>query len=726
MATNQPPVYSPLPSNDEDHTQNHELVHIDPSTPPTEEHQTSEERTEPLLSSATTPEHGSPHESPHGSVHRNDSEDSVTQPLSSRPTVAGTVTSPPQKSKSGRRHSSFSTLKERIRGSITPSLHNLLEKDSSGKGTSREYCRKTQRHRLLRLTIGEWFNTVVLCVMYFGILYGYSRQTAITVPQRRIFNALTTGVSLLLGVNLAASLRSYAKLLRWRILAACYRPLETFDLVMGCDSLLNCFKLVFKAKNHRYKYLPSRTQIFCVLWLLVHLAVTVLVGIIGLNYNLDTSPYRVLFRTGAVNILDLDSLWGGTDDSSYLTDLYQIQLKGLAGINGDEYDLSDLDNDFSDVTWEFDGDPPNYFGDSAGRTVWYFQDLNGDDLGEVAISTRHINTQANCTGFNVTEGQYGNLSYVIFKDGDKEVNRSLPAVPGYGSLMAIAQMNSTCGERCTNIEGFQALSDLWSISEAVYFTCTNTVGRPVDPNVKLSSNYSVSDQVARMLAGAIGWDKTAPTRLPNGTLEQYQLYQNITTVGFNGWVDQPDADTMGDIISSFTTGLIATLDAGQDQTYRKNVDDGRQPIPAQILKVTWRYAGTILAVIPFIHGCTLVTVILWANKAIIKDDSHLAIAKVYHTFLGQLGEQGCLLRGDQIVKVLANPDVAYGWRESTEQDGAMHVDVFEKGRDHPRVEKPFVEGWYDGNSKISIVTESEKVVSQRRRRYRDFDAADYF
>ncbi|KIW13007.1 hypothetical protein PV08_08194 [Exophiala spinifera] len=724
MATNQVPVYSALPSNDEDQTQNHELDHVEPTTAPVVQSHPSEERSEPLLVS-TTPGDDSPHESPNGSVHQRNTEDSVTQPLSSRPTVAGAATSPPQRLKADRRHSSFSTLKERIRGSLTPSLHNLLEKDSSGEGTSREYRRKTQRNRLLRLTVGEWLNTVILCVMYFGILYAYSQSTAISVPQRRIFNALTTGVSLLLGVNLAASLRSYAKLLRWRILAACYRPLETFDLVMGCDSLLNVFKLVYKAKNHRYKYLPSRTQIFCVLWLLVHLAVTVLVGIIGLNYNLDTSPYKVLFRKGAVNILDLDSLWGGTDDSTYLSDLYEIHLKGLAGINGDEYSLSDLDDDFSYVTWEYDGYPPNYFGDGAGRTVWYFQDLNGDDLSEVAISTRHIQTQANCTGFNVTEGQYGNLSYVVFNDGDKEVNRSLPAVPGYGSLMTVAHMNSTCGERCTNVEGFQALSDLWSISEAVYFTCTNTVGHPVDPKVKLSSNYSVSDQVARMLAGAIGWDKMTPTRQKDGTLVQYQIYQNITTVGFNGWVDQPDADTMGDIISSFTTGLIATLDASQDPDYRENVDDGRQPIPAQVLQVTWRYAGTILAIIPFIHCCTLVTVILWANKAIIKDDSHLAISKVYHTFLNQLGEQGCLLRGDQIVQVLANPDVAYGWRESNEHDGAMHVDVFQKGRDQPRAEKPFVEGWYDGNSRIPLVNGFGNAMGLSRR-YRDFDAADYF
>ncbi|KAK5414599.1 hypothetical protein LTR06_004413 [Exophiala xenobiotica] len=722
MATDSALEYSQVPSSDDDRVGSvHELTRVEPSPFPAIQTTPSEERPDPSLEREGSI-HRSPHDPSHGTTHESDNDESVTEPLSSKPGSRPTL----EKSKDDHRHSSFNTLKERVHGSITPSLHNLLEKNTPENATSREYRYKTQRKRLLRLTIGEWFNTLALCVIYFGILYAYSRKLAISVPQRRVFNALTTGVSLVLGVNLAASLRSYAKLLRWRMLAACYRPLETFDLVMGCDSLINVFKLLYKAKNHRYRHLPSRTQIFCVLWLLVHLAVTILVGIIGLNYNLDTSPYQVLIRKGSVNILDLNSLSHEQGGAADLTDLYDIHLEGLAGANGYEYDLTDLEDDFSSyITEEFDGAIGDYFGDSAGHTVYYFQDLNSKDLSEVTISTRHIESQARCTAFNVTQGQYGNLSYVIYNDGQKEVNRSLPTVPGYGSLITISQMNSTCGNRCVDIEGFQALSDYWSIYQAVYFTCNNTVSQVLDTQNKLTSDYLVSDMVASMLAGGIGWDKAPPTTLPDGRQEQYQIYQNITSIGFNGAGGAPDAPTMADVISSFTMGTIATLDASEDSDYRKDVANGRQPIAAQILKVKWKYAGSILGVIPFIHFCTLVLVIKWANKAIIKDDSHLAIAKVYHTFISQLGERGCLLRGDQIVEVLANPDVAYGWKQSTDYEGAMHVDVFERGRGAPRVEKPFVEGWYDGNSRTPSSADSHSAISQRRR-YRDIDAADYF
>jgi hypothetical protein len=157
---------------------------------------------------------------------------------------------------------------------------------------------------------------------------------------------------------------------------------------------------------------------------------------------------------------------------------------------------------------------------------------------------------------------------------------------------------------------------------------------------------------------------------------------------------------------------------------------GSQPNIAQALDVKWKFAGTILSVIPAIHFLTLVCVITWANKAIIKDDSHLAIAKVYHSFLKQLGDSGCLLRGDEIVEFLQNPSVAYGWRNSREPGGedSMHVDIFERGRDPPRVEERFKEGWYNGSIEGPSCSSSRdpNADSVRRQRYRDFDAAQYF
>jgi hypothetical protein len=605
-----------------------------------------------------------------------------------------------------------------MQNSFTPSQHQLLMKEKTSESTSRQYLYKTQRNRLLRLTVGEWLNTLVLCVAYFGILYAYSKKLTISVPQRRVFNALTTGVSLLLGVNLAASLRSYAKLVRWRMLAASYRPLETFDLVMGCDSLVNVLKLLLKAKNSQRKYLPSKTQVYCFLWLLVHLAVTILVGIIGLNYNLDTSQDYVLLKTGTVSIVDLNSLSTG----DYLSDLGAVQEWGVRGEVTTALDLSGI----SEYT-------SSYFTDDAGYTLYYFQDSNAKDSSQSGVSARYFQAQAYCSSYKVTEGQYGNLSYVVYNgDGGKKINQSLPAVPGPGGLLTMSQLNSTCGPRCVDIQAFQAGAleedGADDLLEGMFFVCNNTVPQVGVDTGTLTSPYLVIDLVATMLAGAIGWNDLPPVSISGTGLDEYELYSNISDFGF---VQTPSDTDMANAISGFTMGAVAIMDASPGMA-RKDVSNGREPIPAQILTVQWRFAGAILAVIPFIHFWTLLAVIKWANHAIIKDESHLAIAKVYQSLLHRrLGDRGCLLRGDEMVEVLGNPSVAYGWSwnpdSAREHEGSMHVDVFEEDSSHnAKVDRPFVEGWYDGESRPPAEAAPASPESWTRRRYRDVDAADYF
>ncbi|KAK5051425.1 hypothetical protein LTR84_003077 [Exophiala bonariae] len=613
-----------------------------------------------------------------------------------------------------RRHSSLSVFAQRFHGSVDPSLHSLIEKDGSTHKTSREYRYNKQRKRLLRLTIGEWFNSLLLCITYFGILWAYSKMELIDKPQRRIFNSLTTGNSLLLGVNLAASLRSYAKLLRWRMLAMSYRPLETFDLVMGCDSLINVISLLRKAKNSRNKWLPSRTQLLCLLWLLIHLAITILVGIIGLNYNLETSTDYVVLTKGTVSILDLDAL--ATDN--YLMDLATVQSWGVRGTVTTPLDW--------DAELEY---TQSYFSTYDGHTFYYFQDLNANDGTTGHVTSRYIESYAYCHGYRVTEGQYGNMSYVVYHDGDKDVNQTIPAQPGPGGLLAISMFNSTCGARCTDINAFQAESlpttqlddsDGFDLYEARFFVCNNTVPEIGDDTESVQPDYAVSDLTARMLAGMLGWSSAVPSA------DGKSLYMTYTNNSETGFLRTPNSTHVANLISSFTMGGVAFMDDSFAMS-RKYVTSTDRPIAAQYLHVTWRFAGSILAVIPFIHFWTLIAVIYWANRAIIKDDSHLAIAKVYHTLLRGLGDSGCLLQGDDIVRVLANPMVKYGATNSRVDGGYLHVDVLQRGAEdiHP-MDGPFREGWYDGNGKGQERNHRTDPAGSLHRRYRDVDARDYF
>jgi hypothetical protein len=256
----------------------------------------------------------------------------VSEPLRLRPAAASSQTTSYDDLKSeaagGRRRSSVQSWKQRLRGFVNPSLHDLKNSRLITSDTNRPYIYKRQKRRLWRLTIGEFLMTVVLCVANFGLLYGWSRHRTINERQKHIFNALSTGLTMLLGLNLAASLRSYAKLLRWRMLAAAYRPLGTFDLVLGCDSQINVLRLLWRARNSRYRYLPSRTQIFCLVWLGVNLIMAGIVASIGLTYNLDTSDKWVLTSPGNISVMDISNL----QSQNYLFDLSYVQTWGAAGV----------------------------------------------------------------------------------------------------------------------------------------------------------------------------------------------------------------------------------------------------------------------------------------------------------------------------------------------------------------------------------------------------------
>ncbi|KIV88970.1 hypothetical protein PV10_08595 [Exophiala mesophila] len=626
------------------------------------------------------------------------------QPLEASPSHPAQVEHDELADDSRRRHSSLSTIKNRMYGSVDPSLHSLIEKDP--RGTAREYNHRRQRRRLLRLTVGEWFNTLVLCSTYFGILYAYTRELTISVQQRRVFNSLTTANSLLLGVNLAASLRSYAKLMRWRMLAAVYRPLETFDLVMGCDSLLNVIKLLFNARSERSRFWPSRTQVYCVLWLLTHLAVTVLVGIIGLNYNLETSTKYVLLTKGTVSILSLDALL--TDD--YPASLAAVQNWGVRGVVTTPLDWN------AEVEYA-----QAYYSDFAGHTRYYFQDHNPNDTSSGLITYRYIDSMSSCTGYRVTEGEYGNMPYIIYRDGDKDVNLTLPAQPGPGGLLVQSHLNSTCGDRCVDVTAFQAesypsdtnLDDVYFVEQARYFTCSNNVSQAEERNKELTWEYMFSDEVARMLAGALGWSANGPSQDGKSL---YAVYTNASDVRF---ASTPGTKDMANKLASFTIGAVSFMD-DSFAADRRYVLSAERPIAAQYLEVTWRYAAAILASIPVIHCLTLLAVVTWANHAIIKDDSHLSIAKVYHSFLQGLGDHGCLLKGHEMVQALNNPKVKYGHSGSLGHEGYFHVDVYEQGGRLVGNDGTFLEGWYDGASDV------RKRIEQPRRRYRDFDAREYF
>jgi hypothetical protein len=332
------------------------------------------------------------------------------------------------------------------------------------------------------------------------------------------------------------------------------------------------------------------------------------------------------------------------------------------------------------------------------------------------VSRRYVDASVSCMSYPITEGIYGNETYVMYDNGTHKINQTFLDPPGPGGIGFATTTNSTCGNRCTDLLLYQAIplpgDQFTNITEPIFYACQSTLYDVVDNYVLDVPSYGrIPDELARVLAGAIGWSGV-PLPTINSPL-QYQSYPESSPVGF---FNNVDASGMQGLIADFTIGTLAALDDPKLDGPRIVVES-YAPTPAEYLHVMWWEAGALLITIPCVQFVTLFIVIHWANRAIIKDDSHLAAAKLYHRLFTRknLADHGCMLKGHEIVEAMGNPMVAYGWSEAKD---IGHTDVFEEGSGMDTKSK-FREGIYDG-VRWEPYTDVEDAIS------RTLDARDYF
>ena len=73
--------------------------------------------------------------------------------------------------------------------------------------------------------------TIGLCACYILSIRLWVKKGAIDEAHKKIFNAITTGISLALGLNIASSFKDLALNMRWPILSARRRNLNEVSLI---------------------------------------------------------------------------------------------------------------------------------------------------------------------------------------------------------------------------------------------------------------------------------------------------------------------------------------------------------------------------------------------------------------------------------------------------------------------------------------------------------------
>ena len=355
-----------------------------------------------------------------------------------------------------------------------------------------------------------------------------------------------------------------------------------------------------------------------------------------------------------------------------------------------------------------------------------------EDSSESVETQRYIYDQAYCQSYQVVKGQFGNSGIITYiDDNGKHANirifdQEQPPGPG-GLAISSSTNNQTCGPRCVQMTVFQAQADntafCSNLEHPHFFICNNTIAQVQNLPSKNAQAYEMDDFQALYYAGAMGWSGT----VTDGTPRQFQTYLNCDLL-VQYWAQTAlTEDLAANLISGYAMATLAVMDDAHS-TSRKTIQ-GQEPVYAQVLVPVWWHAGPLLIVIPAIHFLSLVTVIWFSSRVVIKDDGYLATAKLYAPIIAKLEDHGCISRGDQIIESLGDPKVVYGWRQvgghdgGGEEDGSLttngsathhdangvrdedhadheklyHVDCFEEGSEGVHTGKKFAEGRYDGS-----------------------------
>ncbi|UPX18363.1 uncharacterized protein EKO05_0008665 [Ascochyta rabiei] len=509
---------------------------------------------------------------------------------------------------------------------------------------------------------------LMITVLFGGVLCiclkaweGFRSPVALDDYQVRIFNALTIAISICLGLNLLASLRRYAVILRWSILTKHYVSVEAFDLILGIDELTNVAKLMVLSlpSLRRRRWLVGKGQshedmrpgtnhwfgLACFVWLLINVGSQVLVASLSLFWPMQ--PYVCpLAEYGKVAVADLSS-W--VDKPGSVSPRETAWRFGMDAQSWPSFRANESFKDLSSLPGT-----PLYRGDAYYEYRFFYRNPESP-YSDYVQSDRCIQTRATCDEYDVKGGiQTKPVRHIVAKLHGQETwdNVSIP-INGYGMISYITFVEG-CGPRCSTITVFQNEDEEDAIDKTVTKTslwrCKNTVhpicqteGQShagIDPN---DQRIFSDDTFASLAAGAIGW--TGLKQSGWGDL-QFRLYPQGTP-----WSPRENVNTstVEDIIMRFTIGAIAAFD---DHGIRHNITINNKVCDknSQQLNVSWRYVSSILGTIGIIQFGALCYLLACANRTIVRDASFFSTAMLLKPVLDLLGnEQGAVaMSGDEI------------------------------------------------------------------------------
>ncbi|KIW94893.1 uncharacterized protein Z519_04871 [Cladophialophora bantiana CBS 173.52] len=600
-----------------------------------------------------------------------------------------------------RTDSSFSILSV----ASSPWEHKLNEKHIRDVPTNTETVRyfdpRRQTRRVFIDCLKMWFWTAGICGALAGTMYGFSTiKTGLSQTQKYVYNAMITGLSIVLGLAFAAQFKQYAEMMRWRFLASQYRTIQDFEDVLGCDSYRSTLRIMWRGRRPGTWY-PSKAQVVAFIWLLIFVAFNTFAALLGLTYSIDVSDEFVSVGKGLVSVADLQYIASQPqpDNGRDYEPEFQKAAANLWGQVGQNFPVvTATPDDYSAGL--------NVFTTPARDQWWYrFVDL-GPDLKTNVASSRTVTSQAQCEEYTVIFGGYAG-----FNTDNITLLNTVQWVDNYGNVfsedvenvatgLTTWMGNSTsegvgCGPRCSQILALQSANN-GTVPNPRLWACNNTVGQVEGIDESGFSDptlLNLPDDQAFYLAGSIGWTGVET----EGDDLQFFLFDGDTPFNPAG---NATAQSMAELVMKFTVGALAAMDLMGGP--RQNLTGESSPSPAQVVNVKWVNAGAILAGIPLVQFFLLVGVVWFSGKAIILEPSYMTAAHLLYPVIKKVGKDGCLFTVDEMAERLgSNYKIAYGVRPDPADPGhhdttfVRDLDVIEEREGYGYIRGAFPEGRYD-------------------------------
>ncbi|KAL9113791.1 MAG: hypothetical protein Q9227_002236 [Pyrenula ochraceoflavens] len=493
--------------------------------------------------------------------------------------------------------------------------------------------------------------------------------------------------------------------------------------------------------------IPNLTQVICITWFTINIGGAVAIALLGLAYSTDNgiNPH---FRPGNTSVLDLSS-------KSTMQDLYYF-ANTLSYTQTSMLISTSIRPWFQGLEGVYEnGRDCNSTGCLVPSWRYNFTDIPPDTnvpapVGSYATtSKRMVSTTAKCINYTISDVNRDSVVYI-----DDQNSTQTERIDNVGQfyqnqsatfIYADVPQNESCGSGCAVIFVLTPSPDIIYKTETVYppsfFKCSSTSSFSGNTDTGYSSVEQLPEDSAKLLSAAIALNRSSTNNPPSWpgpytyaktSGSRTSLFASYDAMNpwypFNPdiWDIKDDQDLLVRMVESTISAFSATALAAADSLipWARN-EGGTTPsnptmlniaeinVGAKIpqrhwihgtqlyippkLTVLWPYTLAILTCIPLLQFLSLVAVVVYANKAIVKDDSNLSTAKLLSPIIERLGDHGCLLTGEEIVDVLSGDKAKL--RYDAENRGLVrHVGVFEeKYRTAVSGASEFPEGRYNGS-----------------------------